>query len=137
MKIGRSTKQIRRENRSRFFRGAVTWIRGRRGPLYNGMISPLTRYPIRGVIWYQGETNSRLELTPTMYKRVFPAMIGDWRSAWGEGDFPFLYVQLANFTSTDLEDWATIREAQRKTLRVRNTAMVVSIDIGDPADVHP
>jgi sialate O-acetylesterase len=105
--------------------------------VYNGMISPLTRYPIRGVIWYQGETNSRLALTPTVYERLFPTMIGDWRSAWGEGDFPFLYVQLANFTSTDLEDWAIIREAQRKTLRVRNTAMVVSIDIGDPVDVHP
>jgi sialate O-acetylesterase len=105
--------------------------------VYNGMISPLTRYPIRGVIWYQGETNSRLALTPTVYERLFPTMIGDWRSAWGEGDFPFLYVQLANFTSTDLEDWAIIREAQRKTLKVRNTAMVVSIDIGDPADVHP
>jgi sialate O-acetylesterase len=72
-----------------------------------------------------------------MYKRVFPAMIGDWRSAWGEGDFPFLYVQLANFTSTDLEDWARVREGQRKTLAVRNTAMAVSIDIGNPADVHP
>ena len=64
-------------------------------------------------------------------------MIRDWRGTWGEGDFPFLYVQLANFTSTNLEDWPTIREAQRKTLVLRNTAMVVTIDIGNPEDVHP
>ncbi len=105
--------------------------------LYNGMIAALTPFAVRGVIWYQGENNSRLELVPAMYERVFPKMIQDWRQAWGEGDFPFLYVQLANFTSTNLEDWATIREAQRKTLVLRNTAMVVTIDIGDPADVHP
>jgi sialate O-acetylesterase len=105
--------------------------------LYNGMIAPLTQFAIRGVIWYQGEANSRLDLGPAMYKRVFPKMIQDWRSAWGEGDFPFLFVQLANFTSTNLEDWATIREAQRKTLVLRNTAMVVTIDIGNPEDVHP
>ncbi len=105
--------------------------------LYNGMIAPLTPFAIRGVIWYQGETNSKLDLVPTMYQRVFPKMIQDWRSAWGEGDFPFLYVQLANFTSTNLEDWATIREAQRKTLVLRNTAMAVTIDIGNPEDVHP
>jgi len=105
--------------------------------LYNGMIAALTSFPIRGVIWYQGEANSRLDLVPTMYERVFPKMIQDWRSAWGEGDFPFFYVQLANFTSTNLEDWATIREAQRKTLVLRNTAMVVTIDIGNPESVHP
>ncbi len=105
--------------------------------LYNGMISPLTAFAIRGVIWYQGETNSRLNLVPQMYERVFPKIIQDWRNAWGEGDFPFLYVQLANFTSTNLEDWATIREAQRKALALRKTAMVVTIDIGNPEDVHP
>jgi sialate O-acetylesterase len=105
--------------------------------LYNGMIAALTPFAIRGVIWYQGEANSRLELVPAMYGRVFPTMIQDWRTAWGEGDFPFLYVQLANFTSTNLEDWATIREAQRKALGLRNTAMVVTIDIGNPEDVHP
>ena len=105
--------------------------------LYNGMIAALTPFAIRGVIWYQGEANSRLELVPAMYGRVFPTMIQDWRRAWGEGDFPFLYVQLANFTSTNLEDWATIREAQRKALVLRNTAMVVTIDIGNPEDVHP
>ncbi len=105
--------------------------------LYNGMIAALTPFAIRGVIWYQGETNSKLDLVPMMYERVFPKMIEDWRTSWGEGDFPFLYVQLANFTSTNLEDWATIREAQRKTLMLRNTAMVVTIDIGNPEDVHP
>ena len=60
--------------------------------LFNGMITPLTPYAIRGVIWYQGESNSD---RPFQYRKLFPAMIGDWRQAWGEGDFPFLYVQLA------------------------------------------
>jgi sialate O-acetylesterase len=105
--------------------------------LYNGMIAPLIPFAIRGVIWYQGEANSRYDLVPSMYERVFPKMIRDWRVAWGEGDFPFLYVQLANFTSTNVEDWPTIREAQRKALVLRNTAMVVTIDIGNPEDVHP
>jgi sialate O-acetylesterase len=106
------------------------------GLLWNGMIAPLTPFPIRGVIWYQGETNSILERAP-LYHRVFRTLIEDWRRQWGEGDFPFLYVQIANFKSTPEEDWATLREQQRKTLELRNTAMAVTIDIGNPDDVHP
>lgn len=106
------------------------------GALYNGMIAPLVPFPIRGVIWYQGESNSVLDRAP-YYARLFPTMIRDWRGRWAEGDFPFLFVQISNFTSTPLEDWPTIREAQLKTLQLKNTAMAVTIDIGNPDDVHP
>jgi sialate O-acetylesterase len=104
--------------------------------LYNGMIAPLTPFPIRGVIWYQGESNSVLERAPT-YERLFRTLIEDWRQQWKIGDFPFLYVQMANFKSTPAEVWAPIREAQRKTLELRNTGMAVTIDVGNPDDVHP
>ena len=72
-----------------------------------------------------------------MYEKIFPALIADWRSQWQEGDFPFLFVQIANFTSNQLEAWPIIREAQRRTLSLANTGMAVTIDIGDPANVHP
>jgi sialate O-acetylesterase len=106
------------------------------GMLWNGMIAPLTPLPIRGVIWYQGESNSVLERAP-LYGRVFRTLIEDWRREWGIGDFPFLYVQISNFKSTPAEDWATLREQQLKTLALRNTAMAVTIDIGTPDNVHP
>jgi sialate O-acetylesterase len=104
--------------------------------LFNGMIAPATPYAIKGVIWYQGESNSKLSFAP-MYARIFPALIADWRAQWHQGDFPFLFVQIANFTSNATEDWAIIREAQRRSLSVANTAMVVTADIGDPQNVHP
>lgn len=104
--------------------------------LFNGMIAPLTPLPIRGVIWYQGESNSKLDRAQS-YERLFQTMIKDWRRQWGEGGFPFLYVQISNFISTPEEDWATIREAQRRALELRNTGMAVSIDVGNPNDVHP
>jgi sialate O-acetylesterase len=106
------------------------------GMLYNGMIAPLTPLPIRGAIWYQGESNSLLERAP-LYSRIFRDMIEDWRRQWGVGDFPFLFVQISNFKSTPTEDWATLREQQLKTLALRNTAMAVTIDIGNPDNVHP
>jgi sialate O-acetylesterase len=106
------------------------------GMLYNGMIAPLTKFPIRGVIWYQGESNSALERWP-LYQRIFSTMIEDWRKQWSVGDFPFLYVQISNFKSSPAEDWAELREQQLKTLALRNTAMAVTIDIGNPDDVHP
>jgi len=105
--------------------------------LFNAMISPLTPFPIRGVIWYQGESNSMIAHAPYLYGRQFKALIQDWRRHWGLGNFPFLYVQIANFKSTDAEDWATIREGQRSALELRNTGMSVTIDIGNPDDVHP
>jgi sialate O-acetylesterase len=107
------------------------------GLLWNGMIAPLTPFPIRGVIWYQGESNSAVERVPTLYHSLFRTMIEDWRKEWGEGDFPFLYVQLANFKSGPSENWAAIRQGQFETLELRNTAMAVTIDIGNPDDVHP
>ena len=106
------------------------------GMLWNGMIAPLTPMAIRGVIWYQGESNSPLERAP-LYGRIFRTLIEDWRREWGIGDFPFLYVQISNFKSTPAEDWATLREQQLKTLELKNTAMAVTIDIGNPDNVHP
>lgn len=105
------------------------------GALFNAMISPLTRFPIRGVIWYQGESNSSLDRS-FLYERLFQTLIRDWRDKWAQGDFPFLFVQIANFKSVS-EDWAAIREAQRRSLALRNTAMAVTIDIGNPDNVHP
>lgn len=104
--------------------------------LFNGMIAPLTPYTIKGVIWYQGESNSRQAFAP-MYAKLFPAMIADWREHWREGNFPFLFVQISSYTSVPSENWPIIREAQRRTLWVSNTAMAVTIDAGDPDNVHP
>ena len=103
---------------------------------YNAMVAPAIHYPIKGVIWYQGETNSNVERA-AMYARIFPALIHDWRKQWQQGNFPFLFVQIAPFTSVPQENWAVIREAQRRTLSVANTAMAVTIDIGNPTNVHP
>ena len=99
--------------------------------LYNAMIAPLIPYAIRGVTFYQGESNAD---RPVQYRTLFPAMIADWRKRWGEGDFPFLYVQIAPFRGNPPE----IREAQFIALKnTKNTAMAVTIDIGDPDDIHP
>jgi sialate O-acetylesterase len=106
------------------------------GNLWNGMIAPLTPFAIRGVIWYQGESNSKLDRAP-LYGRIFRTLIEDWRRGWGIGAFPFLFVQISNYKSDETEDWATLREQQVKTLAIRNTAMAVTIDIGNPDDVHP
>jgi sialate O-acetylesterase len=106
--------------------------------LYNGMIAPLLNYIIKGVIWYQGESNTT---RPHEYHKLFPALIADWRQQWNQGDFPFLYVQLANYMQVKDQpsesNWAELREAQLKTLAVPNTAMAVAIDIGEWNDVHP
>ncbi len=104
------------------------------GQLFNAMIAPLTPLTIRGVIWYQGESNTDALRAP-MYARLFPALIQDWRKQWAQGNFPFLYVQIANFNSLDA--WPTVREAQRKALALANTGMVVTVDIGNPANIHP
>jgi sialate O-acetylesterase len=106
------------------------------GGLYNAMVAPLTPFAIRGVIWYQGESNTSPERAP-VYARLFQTMIRDWRRSWGEGDFPFLFVQLPNWNSPPDSQWPEVREAQRQTLLLRNTGMAVTIDIGDPANLHP
>ena len=104
--------------------------------LYNGMIAPAVDFAIKGVIWYQGESNSGALRAP-MYEKVFPALIADWRMHWREGNFPFLFVQISSFESDTTEFWPIIREAQRRTLSLANTAMIVTIDIGNPDNVHP
>lgn len=104
--------------------------------LYNGMIAPLTRFPIRGVIWYQGESNADALRYP-VYGRLFQTLIRDWRTAWSEGEFPFLFVQIANYHTGPGDHWPEIREAQSDALSVANTAMAVTIDIGDPENIHP
>jgi len=102
--------------------------------LFNGMISPLIPYGIRGAIWYQGESNAP---DPASYRKLFPAMIKDWRTRWNLGDFPFYYVQIAPYKYGPESDAAGLREAQRMTLSVRNTGMVVTSDIGNVDDIHP
>ena len=104
--------------------------------LYNAMIAPLTPFPIKGAIWYQGESNASPERA-FLYERLFETMIGDWRRSWAEGNFPFLFVQIANFKTKDAEPWAIVRNAQRKTLVLQNTGMAVTIDIGNPDNIHP
>lgn len=106
--------------------------------LYNGMIAPIIPYAIKGAIWYQGESNAGRAY---QYRELFPAMIGDWRTRWGQ-DFPFLFVQLANFQERldkpAESEWAELREAQLMTMHnVPNTAMASAIDIGEAADIHP
>jgi len=104
--------------------------------LYNAMVAPFTPLPIKGVIWYQGETNSALNRVG-LYDRLFPALIQDWRGHWSQGNMPFLYVQISAFASTPKEDWGQLRDAQRKTLSTANTGMAVSVDIGNEHNVHP
>lgn len=106
--------------------------------LYNAMIHPYRQFSIKGAIWYQGEANADRAY---QYRELFPAMIKDWRQKWGQGDFPFYFVQLANFMQVDnlpsQSAWAELREAQQKTLALPNTGMATIIDIGDAKDIHP
>jgi sialate O-acetylesterase len=106
--------------------------------LYNGMINPLLSYGIKGAIWYQGESNAERAY---QYRALFKSLIEDWRSAWGQGNFPFIFVQLANFKRTEKlpkdDSWAELREAQLMALELPNTGMAVTIDIGDAVDIHP
>lgn len=106
--------------------------------LYNAMINPLVPYAFRGVIWYQGESNAGRAY---QYRQLFPLMISDWRQKWNRGNFPFYFVQLANFMKADdtpaESEWAELREAQKMTLSLPNTGMAVAIDIGDANDIHP
>lgn len=108
--------------------------------LYNAMLKPLSKFAIKGVIWYQGESNAHNFEEAKEYGTLFPAMIQDWRKVWNQ-DFPFLFVQLANFMTDAAEPtdtpWARLRESQTKTLHLPNTGMAVAIDIGNPQDIHP
>lgn len=101
--------------------------------LFNGMVAPIIPYAFRGVIWYQGESNAP---RAAEYHALSELMITDWRKRWGEGDFPFLLVQLAGWTPGG-DSWPLLREAQFKTLELPNVGMATAIDIGDTADIHP
>ena len=107
--------------------------------LYNAMITPLIPYAIRGVLWYQGESNVNRAY---QYRKSFPLMISGWRKAWGQGDFPFYYVQLSSFNefngnSNAGSKWAELREAQTLAGSVNNSGMVITTDIGNPLNIHP
>jgi sialate O-acetylesterase len=109
--------------------------------LWNGMINPLVPYGIRGALWYQGESNGGEGLS---YLQKKQALIGGWRQAFGQGDFPFYFVQLANFQSSDPakpwggDGWSRLREAQLQAVKtIPNTGMAVIIDIGEARDIHP
>jgi sialate O-acetylesterase len=101
--------------------------------LFNGMLSAVIPYGIRGAIWYQGESNAGRH---EQYAELSKLMISDWRNRWGQGEFPFLLVQLAAFEPGG-ETWPPLREAQLETLELPNTGMAVAIDIGDRTDIHP
>ncbi|MEA1912589.1 MAG: sialate O-acetylesterase [candidate division WOR-3 bacterium] len=101
--------------------------------LYNGMIAPVIPFTIKGVIWYQGESN---HLRAYQYRKLFPTLIANWRDDWGEGAFPFYYVQIAPFQYED-DKSQELREAQLLALSVPNTGMVVTTDIGNVRNIHP
>jgi sialate O-acetylesterase len=106
------------------------------GGLFNGMILPLAPFALRGVIWYQGESNVGRERE---YRELFPAMITSWRQAWPLGDFPFYFVQLPNFSDHKPggRKWAALREAQAAALALPHTGMAVTIDVGEAEVLHP
>jgi sialate O-acetylesterase len=107
--------------------------------LFNAMINPLIPFGIKGALWYQGEANAQRAF---QYRKAFPLLISNWRSHWGQGDFPFYFVQLASFNAADSNstggsDWAELREAQSLTLSLPATGMAVTTDIGNVTDIHP
>lgn len=105
---------------------------------YNAMIRPLVPFAFKGVLWYQGESNAGRAF---QYQKAFPLLINDWRNQFHQGDFPFYFVQLASFKTEGNSNkgcaWAELREAQNFALRIKNTGMVVTTDIGNPASIHP
>ena len=116
------------------------WLTGnaRPGNIFCGVVHPTLGYGIKGVIWYQGESNAGRAWE---YADLFPFMIEQWRKEWNQGDFPFYWVQLANFMAEKPEpgesSWAELRESQTKTLKLPNTGQAVIIDVGEGKDIHP
>lgn len=108
--------------------------------LYNHMVHPLLRFPVRGVLWYQGESNAGPD-DAFVYRDLFARMIRQWRLGWGVAELPFLFVQLAGFMEPAVEpresSWALLRESQAAALELAATAQVLAIDLGDAFDVHP
>ncbi|MBN1184567.1 MAG: sialate O-acetylesterase [Bacteroidales bacterium] len=115
-----------------------TFIRWKPTGLFNGMISPMTNYSVKGILWYQGESNTS---KPKEYAKLFPALIQNWRAGWKKEDLPFLFVQLHNYMQSynypTESEWALTREAQLQALELPHTAMVVAIDLGEWNDIHP
>ena len=110
--------------------------------LYNGMIQPLVPYAIRGAIWYQGERNARSVASSLLYRHQLPLLVKDWRQRWGQGDFPFLWVQLPNFKARTsdpnlVSTWALTRESMLLSLTLPVSGMAVTIDVGEARDIHP
>jgi sialate O-acetylesterase len=109
------------------------------GNLFNGKIAPLIPYAIRGAVWYQGESNAG---DGQLYGIQLPLLIRDWRSRWGEGEFPFAWVQLPNFHAPQREPvedsgWVLVQEGMLKTLRLPNTGMAITVDVGEAGNIHP
>ncbi len=124
--------------RSGGFGGGGIAAQNQPAALYNAMVAPVINYTIRGILWYQGESNAG---RPQQYEALQKAQIADWRNQWGQGNIPFLYVQLPNFMEVNYlpeeSNWALLREAQLQALSVPNTAMAVGIDLGEWNDIHP
>ncbi|MCC6651246.1 MAG: glycosyl hydrolase family 2, partial [Candidatus Eisenbacteria bacterium] len=102
--------------------------------MHNAMVAPLAPFPLRGVVWYQGEANVG---QPDLYGRLFPAMIADWRRVFGMARMPFYFAQIAPFDYGAGSNSALLRDAQRRAERVPRTGMAVTLDLGNPADIHP
>lgn len=107
---------------------------------HNGMVYSIVPYAIKGVIWYQGESNSHY--MTDQYEEYFTTLIKSWRAEWNQGDFPFYWVQLSAFEQPNEEPkeecgWASVNDQQRRTLKVKNTGMAVTYDIGEAEDIHP
>jgi sialate O-acetylesterase len=116
----------------------VEFFNWKPGVMFNAMIAPLTNYAVKGVIWYQGESNTGRH---EEYKELFSQMITNWRARWKIGNLPFLFVQLANFMEREEvqpeSNWAYLRDAQKGVLELPKTGMAVIIDIGEEEDIHP
>ena len=116
------------------------WLTGnaRPGNIFCGVVYPTLGYGIKGVIWYQGESNAGRAWE---YGQLFPFMIEQWRKEWKQGDFPFYWVQLADFMAEKPQPgesaWAELRESQTKTMELPNTGQAVIIDLGEGKDIHP
>ncbi|AFL84725.1 protein of unknown function (DUF303) [Belliella baltica DSM 15883] len=115
-----------------------TTIRFKPMGLYNAMISPLQKFKIKGILWYQGESNVG---AAEIYEKQFSSLIKGWREEWNTPNLPFLYVQLSNFmevtSETQESGWADMREIQRKSLKIPQTGMAITIDVGEANDIHP
>ena len=122
-----------------YFRPKVSFSVGPNTPtmIFNGMIAPLIPYYIKGVIWYQGESNADTPVNYNSYKYLFPLLIKNWRAEWHEGNFSFYWVQIAPWTYSKDSKSYVIRDAQRRTLSVPNTGMAVTLDIASLTSIHP